>query len=120
MKKILIVEDVELNMELLVQLLEEDYELVTAVDGLTGVAVAETEKPHLILMDISLPGIDGYEATRRIRANTNLAHIPIVALTAHAMSGDEARVLAAGCDAYLTKPLNEDLLFSKLGELLSE
>ena len=118
MKKILIVEDVEFNVDLLVQLLEDQYQLVTASDGEAGVKMAEQERPDLILMDISLPVLDGYEATRRIKANDNLSHIPIIALTAHAMSGDSEKAKAAGCDDYLPKPLNEDLLFDKLQQLL--
>lgn len=118
MKKILIVEDNELNTELLVQLLEDDYELITAEDGKQGVDLATSELPDLILMDISLPVMDGYEATKQIKANPSLSHILIIAVTAHAMAGDEEKALAAGCDAYLTKPLDDDLLFEKLEELL--
>lgn len=118
MKKILIVEDVEFNLDLLIQLLEDDYELVSADDGEKGVTMAAQEHPDLILMDMSLPVMDGWEATRAIKANPELAHIPIIALTAHAMSGDEEKTLAAGCDGYLSKPLDEDLLFDKLEELL--
>lgn len=119
MKKILIVEDVELNLDLLTQLLEDEYELVTAEDGVQGVALAEQEQPDLILMDISLPVLDGYEATRRIKANPALTHIPVIALTAHVMSGDLERALAAGCDDYLAKPLNDTLLFEKLDYFLA-
>jgi two-component system cell cycle response regulator DivK len=119
-KKILIVEDVELNTELLVQLLEDDYELVTAVDGQEGVAAAEEHKPDLILMDMSLPVMDGYEATRVIKANPALAHIIIIGLSAHAMSGDREKALECGCDDYLTKPLNDDLMFDMLEEYLGE
>jgi two-component system, cell cycle response regulator DivK len=114
MPKILIVEDVEYNVDLLVQLLEDDYELVMAGDGAQGVELAEQERPDLILMDLSLPVMDGWEATRRIKANAALAHIPIIGLSAHAMSGDAERALAAGCDDYLAKPLNDELLFQKL------
>jgi two-component system, cell cycle response regulator DivK len=114
MKKILIIEDTALNLDLLTQLLEDDYELVAAGDGATGVALAEQERPDLILMDISLPIMDGYEATRRIKSNPQLANIPIIALTAHAMSGDAEKTKAAGCDDYLAKPLDEGLLFEKL------
>jgi CheY-like chemotaxis protein len=114
MKKILIVEDVKLNVELLTQLLEDEYELITASDGEEGVTMAAQEQPDLILMDMSLPVMNGWEATRRLKANETLKHIPVIALTAHAMSGDEAKARAAGCDDYLTKPLNEDLLFEKL------
>lgn len=116
MKKILIVEDVDLNIELLTQLLEDDYALVVAKDGEQGVALAGTERPDLILMDMSLPVCDGYEATRRIRA-AGLA-MPIVGLSAHAMAGDAERAIAAGCNDYLTKPLNDALLFEKLDHYL--
>jgi two-component system, cell cycle response regulator DivK len=120
MKKILIVEDVALNLDLLTQLLEDDYELVAAGDGAKGVALAEREQPDLILMDISLPIMDGYEATRRIKRNPKLAHIPIIALTAHAMSGDAEKTRTAGCDDYLAKPLDEGLLFEKLHYWLAD
>lgn len=114
MKKILIVEDVELNLELLVQLLEDDYELVIAKDGAMGLEMAAVEMPDLILMDMSLPVLDGWEATRAIKANQTLSHIPVIGLSAHAMSGDQQKALAAGCNDYLTKPLDEDLLVEKL------
>jgi two-component system cell cycle response regulator DivK len=114
MKRILIVEDVPLNIDLLEQLLEDEYEVLTATDGAAGVEVAIQERPDLILMDLSLPVIDGWEATRRIKANENLNHIPIIALTAHAMKGDEEKAIASGCDDYMAKPLDEDLLFEKL------
>ena len=114
MKKILIVEDVEFNMDLLVQLLEEDYELVTATDGAAGIEAAAANLPDLILMDMSLPIMDGWEATRRISGNPELGHIPIIALTAHAMQGDEERARECGCSDYLSKPIDEDLLFRKI------
>jgi len=120
MKKILIVEDVKLNVELLTQLLEDEYELITASDGEEGVTMAAQEQPDLILMDMSLPVMNGWEATRCLKTNQALKHIPVIALTAHAMSGDEAKARAAGCDDYLTKPLNEDLLFEKVKRLLGE
>ncbi len=120
MKKILIVEDVEFNMDLVVQLLEEDYELLTATDGAAGIELAERERPDLILMDMSLPVIDGWVATRRIKANEALKTIPIIAMTAHAMKGDEEKAREAGCDDYLSKPLDEDLLFKKLTLFLGE
>lgn len=118
MKTILIVEDVDLNVELLTQLLEDDYTLITAENGALGVAQATATHPDLILMDISLPVMDGYTATRQIKADPSLRHIPIIALTAHAMAGDEEKARAAGCDDYLTKPINEDLLFTKLVQWL--
>ena len=119
MKRILIVEDNELNLELLVQLLEDDYELITADNGAAGVEVAHQERPDLILMDMSLPVMDGWEATRRIKADGSVNHIPVIALTAHAMSNDEEKALAAGCNGYLPKPLDEDLLFDKLDQFLA-
>ena len=119
MRRILIVEDVEFNRDLLVQLLEGDYEILTAADGATGVELAERAHPDLILMDLLLPVIDGWEATRRIKANPALQHIPIVALTAHAMRGDEEKARASGCDDYLSKPIDESLLFEKLRQLLA-
>src|SRR5205823_14508130 len=115
MKRILIVEDVELNRDLLTQLLEED----TAADGAAGVEKATSERPDLILMDLSLPVIDGWEATRRIKAAAATAAIPIIALTAHAMSGDEEKARAVGCDDFMTKPIDEELLFAKLRRWLS-
>jgi CheY-like chemotaxis protein len=120
MKKILIVEDVEFNRDLLVQLLEDDYEILTAADGVAGIELAEREHPDLILMDLSLPVVDGWEATRRIKANAALRSIPIIALTAHAMRGDAEKARACGCDDYLSKPLDEDLLFEKLAHFLAE
>jgi two-component system, cell cycle response regulator DivK len=119
MKKILIVEDVELNRDLLVQLLEEEYEIVTAADGVAGVELAGRERPDLILMDLSLPVMDGWEATRRLKAEEVTRAIPIIALTAHAMRGDEERARACGCDDYLTKPIDEDRLFEKLAHHLA-
>ena len=118
MKKILIVEDVEFNRDLIVQLLEDDYEILTAADGKEGLRLAEQEHPDLILMDLSLPVIDGWEATRRLKANEALKNIPIIALSAHAMMGDEQKARECGCDDYLSKPLDEDLLFEKLRQYL--
>ena len=114
MKKILIIEDVELNRDLLMQLLEDDYKLEVATDGVTGVEMAMAVCPDLILMDLSLPGIDGWEATRRIKAEATTADVPVIALTAHAMTGDEEKARSAGCDDFMTKPIDEDLLFRKL------
>jgi two-component system, cell cycle response regulator DivK len=118
-KRILIVEDVPLNVDLLVQLLEDEYELVIAADGAQGLELAERERPDLVLLDMSLPVIDGWEVARRIKSNRALAKTPIIGLSAHAMSGDAARALAAGCDDYLTKPLNDALLFEMLGRWLA-
>jgi CheY-like chemotaxis protein len=116
MKTILIVEDVDLNLDLLTQILEDDYNLLVAKDGAQGVAFTELNKPDLVLMDISLPIMDGYEATRRIRKNFKT--LPIIGLSAHAMSGDAEKALAAGCNDYLTKPVDEDLLLSRLKQYL--
>jgi two-component system, cell cycle response regulator DivK len=118
MRKILIVEDVEYNRDLLVQLLEDEYEILTAADGATGIEVAARHHPDLILMDLSLPGVDGWEATRRLKARSETEAIPVIALTAHAMQGDEERARACGCDDYLTKPIDEDQLFATLARLL--
>jgi CheY-like chemotaxis protein len=116
MKTILIVEDVEMNVDLLVQLLEDDYILLVAKDGAQGVAMTEQHQPDLVLMDISLPVMDGYEATRAIRKT--FPSLPIIGLSAHAMQGDVEKAIAAGCSAYLTKPVDEDLLFQKLADYL--
>lgn len=114
MIKILVVEDVDFNRDLVVQLLEDNYQVIEAVNGQEGVSIAEKEKPDLILMDLSLPVMDGWEATRILKADTELRSIPVIALTAHAMKGDEEKALAAGCDDYLVKPLDEDALLSKI------
>jgi CheY-like chemotaxis protein len=120
MKKILVVEDVEFNRDLVVQLLEDEYQILTAADGAEGIRLAERERPDLILMDLSLPVIDGWEAARRIKANAALKNIPIIALSAHAMRGDEEKARQSGCDDYLSKPLDEDLLFAKLAKFLGQ
>ena len=120
MKRILVVEDVEFNRDLLVQLLEDEYEVLTAVNGEEGIGLAERERPDLVLMDLSLPVIDGWEATRRIKANSALKDIPIIALSAHAMIGDEEKARGCGCDDYLSKPVDEDILFRKLAKFLGE
>jgi CheY-like chemotaxis protein len=118
MKTILIVEDVQLNRDLLVQLLEDDYRLVLAEDGQAALQKAGEAKPDLILMDLSLPRMDGWEATRRLKADAALAGIPIIVLSAHAMRGDEERARASGCDDFLTKPIDETLLYQKLARHL--
>ena len=120
MKTVLVVEDTELNIDLITQLLEDDYNLLIARDGAQGVEMALQNNPDLILMDISLPAIDGYEATRRMRTNSALKSTPIIGLSAHAMSGDEERAKSAGCTDYLTKPINETLLFNMLITYLGE
>ena len=118
MPKILIVEDVEYNVDLLVQLLEDEYELVTAGDGAQGVELAEQERPDLILMDLSLPVMDGWEATRRLKADARTASIPVVALTGHALAGISEGAKRAGCDAFVTKPCLPDALVAEIRRLL--
>ena len=118
MKKILVVEDVDFNRDLVVQLLEDKYHVIEAVNGQEGLELAERERPELILMDLSLPVMDGWEATRRLKANDDLRSIPVIALTAHAMVGDEERALAAGCNDYLVKPLDEAELMARIAKYL--
>ncbi|MGE5217039.1 MAG: response regulator [Chloroflexota bacterium] len=118
-KKILVVDDTEWNRDLLVQLLEDDYTVVEAVDGEKGVKAAERDKPDLILMDLGMPVMDGWEATRRIKANGALKHIPIIAVTSHAMVGDEIEARKAGCDDYLPKPIDETALIEKIKKFLT-
>ena len=120
-KRILVVEDTEDNRQIIRDLMTSaGYELIEAVDGIEGVAAAEREKPDLILMDIQLPGIDGYEATRRIRMLPELAKVPIIAVTSYALSGDEAKTRAAGCDGYVAKPFSPRQLLAKVREFLPE
>jgi two-component system cell cycle response regulator DivK len=120
-KRILVVEDTEDNRQIVRDLLESaGYELIEALDGLDGVVAAERELPDLILMDIQLPGIDGYEATRRIRAVPALATVPIIAVTSYALSGDEAKTRAAGCDGYVAKPFSPRQLLAKIRVFLPE
>jgi two-component system, cell cycle response regulator DivK len=117
--KILLVEDNEMNRDMLSRrLLRKGFEVVMAVDGGQAVSMAESEHPDLILMDMSLPVIDGWEATRRVKAAEATAHIPIIALTAHAMSGDREKALEAGCDDYDTKPIEMPRLLEKIDALL--
>jgi two-component system, cell cycle response regulator DivK len=116
MKTILIVEDIDLNIDLLTQILEQDYEILVARDGAQGIMLVEQKKPDLILMDISLPIMDGYTAANRIRKS--FPYLPIIGLSAHAMAGDAEKAIAAGCNAYLTKPIDEELLNKKIKELL--
>ena len=121
MKKILLIEDNELNRDMLSRRLQKrGYEVVTAIDGETGVAMAQNEAPALILMDVSLPGIDGWEATRRLKAAPQTRHIPIMALTAHAMPGDRDKALAVGCDDFDTKPIELPRLLEKIATLLNQ
>jgi len=118
-KTILVVDDTEWNRDLLVQLLEDDYDILQAVDGAEGVKKTEDDKPDLILMDLGMPVMDGWEATRRIKANDALKQIPIIAVTSHAMVGDEIDARKAGCDDYLPKPIDEQLLIEKIKKFLS-
>jgi CheY-like chemotaxis protein len=119
MRKILLVEDNEMNRDMLSRRLERKaFEVIIAVDGQAGVNMATSESPDLILMDLSLPVIDGWEATRRIKADPATQSIPVIALTAHAMAGDEQKALAAGCDDYDTKPVNLQRLLDKIDSLL--
>lgn len=105
MKTILLVEDVEDNRDLVVQILESEYTVVEARDGVEGLERAKALRPDLILLDLALPKMDGWETARRIKADPDLKNIPIIALTAYAMEGDEAQALEAGCDAYVAKPV---------------
>jgi CheY-like chemotaxis protein len=119
MAKILLVEDNEMNRDMLSRRLQrKGYDVVMAVDGEEGVAMASTQSPDLILMDMSLPVLNGWDATRRIKADSALAVIPVIALTAHAMASDREQALAAGCDAYETKPIDLPQLLEKIESLL--
>jgi two-component system, cell cycle response regulator DivK len=116
-KRILVVEDQPDNRQILHDLLTSvGYEIISADDGEAGVAAAATERPDLILMDIQLPIMDGYEATRRIKADPTLRAIPIIVVTSYALSGDEGKARAAGCDAYVTKPYSPRALLAKIRE----
>jgi CheY-like chemotaxis protein len=119
MARLLLVEDNEMNRDMLSRrLVRRGYDVVIAVDGEQGVAMARSEAPALILMDMSLPGLDGWEATRRIKAASETKRIPVIALTAHAMSGDREKAVAAGCDDFDTKPVDLDRLLQKIEALL--
>jgi two-component system, cell cycle response regulator DivK len=120
-KRILVIEDTEDNRQIIRDLLSSvGYELIEAADGAEGVAMAESHHPDLILMDIQLPEMDGYEATRRIRAIPDLIKVPIIAVTSYALSGDEAKTRAAGCDGYVAKPFSPRQLLAKIREFLRE
>jgi CheY-like chemotaxis protein len=119
LRKILVVEDNEMNRDMLSRRLERrGYQVAIALDGQEGVARARSEPPDLILMDMSLPVLDGWEASRQLKAAPETRAIPIIALTAHAMSGDRDRALAAGCDDYDTKPIELPRLLEKIERLL--
>lgn len=115
MPKILIVEDNELSRDMLSRRLRrKGYEVLVATDGQEGIAMAQRELPDLVLMDLSLPDLDGWEATRRLKKDATTHHIPVIALTAHAMSGDREKAIDAGCDEYDTKPIDLRRLLSKM------
>jgi CheY-like chemotaxis protein len=119
MPKILLVEDNEMNRDMLSRRLQrKGYEVVIAVDGAEGVSLTSSENPDLVLMDMSLPIMDGWEATRQLKANPETQAIPVIALTAHAMSGDREKALNAGCDDYDTKPIELPRLLSKIETFL--
>jgi two-component system, cell cycle response regulator DivK len=121
MAKILLVEDNEMNRDMLSRrLVRRGYEVAIAVDGEQGIAMARSEAPALILMDMSLPGVDGWEATRRIKAAPETRGIPVIALTAHAMSGDRDKAIQAGCDDYHPKPVDFSKLLSQISAALGE
>ena len=121
MSKILIVEYNEMNRDMLSRrLMRRGYEVSTAVDGKQGIDVAEAESPDLILMDMSLPEIDGWEATRRLKSNEKTQKIPVIALTAHAMVGDREKAVEAGCDDYDTKPIEFERLLGKIEAFLQK
>jgi CheY-like chemotaxis protein len=119
MAKILLVEDNEMNRDMLSRrLVKRGYDVSIAIDGEQGVAMARSEMPALILMDMSLPGLDGWEATRQIKASPQTRAIPVIAITAHAMSGDREKAIAAGCDDFDTKPVDLPRLLEKIETLL--
>lgn len=121
MPTILLVEDNEMNRDMLSRRLErKGYQVSIAVDGGQGVAMAQSTAPDLILMDMSLPVLDGWDATRELKANPQTSHIPVIALTAHAMSGDREKALQAGCDDYDTKPVELPRLLEKIQSLIKE
>jgi CheY-like chemotaxis protein len=121
MAKVLLVEDNELNRDMLSRRLERrGYQVIIAVDGQEGVDMARSEAPDLILMDMSLPVVDGWEATRRLKATPEICSIPIIALTAHAMAEDREKALGAGCDDYDTKPVDFPRLVEKMEALLKK
>ena len=120
-KRILVIEDHEDNRQIMnVTLSAAGFEVIEAVTGDAGVAMAESERPDLILMDIQLPGLDGYEATRLIKAKPALSHIPIIVVTSYALSGDEVKAKEAGCDAYLAKPFRPRELLAMVCEFVPE
>ncbi len=121
MTKILLVEDNEMNRDMLSRRLErKGYDVILAVDGSSGIQLASAASPDLVLMDMSLPVLDGWEATKRLKADLATRHIPVIALTAHAMAGDRDRAIEAGCDDYDTKPVDLARLLGKIETLLGQ
>lgn len=121
MVKILLVEDNEMNRDMLSRrLVRKKFEVVIAVDGVEGVEMSISEAPNIIIMDMSLPELEGWEATRRIKANPQTKSIPVIAMTAHAMTGDREKCLQAGCDDYDTKPVELSRLLEKIKNLISK
>jgi CheY-like chemotaxis protein len=119
MATILVVEDNEMNLDMLSRRLSKrGHEVLIATDGAQGVEMAQRQKPNLILMDMSLPVMDGWQATRLIKADSSIRHIPVIALTAHAIAGDREKCLAAGCDEYETKPIKFPELLAKIDHFL--
>ena len=119
MTKVLLVEDNEMNRDMLSRrLIRRGFQVVFAMDGQHGIDLAHSERPDIILMDMSLPVIDGWEATRRLKANDATRSVPVIGLTAHAMSGDREKAIEAGCDDYDTKPVELDRLIGKIERLL--
>ena len=118
-KTILVVDDTEFNRDLVVQLLEDDYDVIIAENGAQALEKTAAQRPDLILMDLGMPVMDGWEASRLLKANDDLRHIPIIAVTSHAMVGDEIEARKAGCDDYLPKPIDEDLLITKIKKHLT-
>lgn len=121
MPKVLVVEDNEMNRDMLTRrLARKGFEAIAAVDGREGIELAQTAHPDIILMDMSLPVVDGWEATRRLKAAPETRNIPVIALTAHAMAGDRERALEAGCDDYDTKPIEFPSLLAKIEARLAD
>ncbi|MGB7341425.1 MAG: response regulator [Phototrophicaceae bacterium] len=118
--RILCVEDNPQNMRLVRKLLRRDYTVLEAEDGLTGLKMAEDELPDLILMDINLPDMSGLEVTKRIKAQDHLRHIPIIALTAHTIAGDEDTYIDAGCDGYIVKPVDKIILYAEIERFIAK
>ena len=121
MAKILIIEDTENNRVLLTRRLKpRGYDIITAEDAEKGLPLVEGERPDLILMDVGLPGMNGWDATRQLKSNPATQHVPVIALTAHAMDGDREKAMAAGCDEYEIKPIDFGRLFEKIDRLLAQ